>query len=164
MTKKDHKPTPTPAKDTNSPDPMIQALEAKLARAVADYANLEKRFQRDSSHVIKFATANLITKLLDLRDNLDLSDQSLNDQGISMLLAQLHKIIQEEGVVKVDTSGDFDPTCMECSELVAGKQGQIIATTRTGYKLHDRVLRTASVVIGSGSSKGSDPKGLKSKT
>ena len=145
MTKTTKKPI---AKKTDKPS--IKDLQAKLARAMADYANLEKRFERDSSHVIKFATSNLVQKLLTLRDHLDLSEQSLNDQGVSMLLTELDKIIADEGVIKIDTSKSFDPSCMECSELVDGDKDQIITTTRVGYKLHDRVLRHAGVTMGNG--------------
>lgn len=130
--------------------PSTKDLQDKLARAMADYANLEKRFERDSSHVIKFATANLITQLLTLRDHLDLTEQSLNDQGVSMILSELDKIITSEGVAKIDTSKGFDPSCMECSELVDGDKDQIVHITRVGYKLHDRVLRHAGVTMGNG--------------
>lgn len=145
MTKQTKNPT---TKKENKPS--VKDLEAKLARAMADYANLEKRFTRDSSHVIKFATSSLLAKLIELRDHLDLTEQALNDQGVSMILTELDRIIAGEGVEKVDTTAGFDPSCMECSELVPGEKDQIISTTRVGYKLHDRVLRHASVTMGNG--------------
>ena len=88
-------------------------LRSSLARALADYANLERRFSEQSTSVIKFATSSLLTKLLDIRD----------------------------------------PSSMECQEMTEGEKDKVIKVIRPGYKLHDRVLRTARVVVGSGTTK-----------
>ncbi|MBP9670318.1 nucleotide exchange factor GrpE [Candidatus Woesebacteria bacterium] len=137
---------------TTQPDlsPEISNLKASLARALADYANLERRFSEQSSSVVKFATANLLTKLLDLRDHLEMASGQIKDQSLNMILSSFDKLLQSEGVEVVKTEGQYDPTTMECQELSAGPKDQVVKVVRSGYRLHDRVLRTARVVVGSG--------------
>ena len=137
-------------KKTTTIDPKIAQLESNLARALADYANLERRFSEQSSSVIKFATSSLITKLLDIRDNLALASAHVKDQSTTMVLGSLDKLLIDEGVVEVKTTGPFDPHSMECQEMGEGEKDKVIKVIRAGYRLHDRVLRTARVVVGSG--------------
>jgi molecular chaperone GrpE len=125
-------------------------LETQLARALADYQNLEKRYERDSSHVVKFANAALLGSLLDFRDHLQLSSQNLSDPSLTMLLTEFDKIMLEEGVEEIDTSGEFDPSLMECAELVPGEKDRVVAVVRPGFRLHERILRPARVQVGMG--------------
>ena len=132
-------------------DPKSSLLESQLARALADYANLERRFASDSSAVIKFAKSDLITKLLDVRDHLAMASVQIKDQSLTMILTSLDKILLEEGVVEVKTEGLYDPASMECQEMTEGEKDYVIKVVRPGYKLHDRVLRNARVIVGAGS-------------
>ncbi len=127
----------------------ISNLESQLARALADYANLEKRFERDSSSIVKFANASLIEKLLEIRDHLGMA-AATGDSSLKMILGNLDKLLVEEGVSEVKTDAGFDPSTMECHETAPGEKDQIIQEVRRGYKLHDRVLRPARVIVGSG--------------
>jgi molecular chaperone GrpE len=131
----------------------INQLESSVARALADYANLERRFSEQSASVVKFANSNLLAKLLDIRDHLAMASAQLKDQSISMILNSFDKLLVDEGVTEVKTDGPFDPHTMECQEQVEGPKDQVIQVIRPGYLLHDRVLRTARVVVGSGSTK-----------
>ncbi|EKD80468.1 MAG: hypothetical protein ACD_40C00083G0004, partial [uncultured bacterium] len=131
-------------------DPKVAQLESALARALADYANLERRFGVESSAVIKFANSNLLTNLLDIRDHLAMASIQIKEQSLSMILSSLDKILVEEGVTEVKTDGPFDPLTMECQEQGEGTKDQIIKVIRHGYRLHERVLRPARVIVGSG--------------
>lgn len=128
----------------------IDDLQAKLARALADYANLERRFGAESSAVVKFANSALLTKLLDIRDHLGLASVQIKDPGLTMIMGELDKLLVDEGVQQVKTDGLFDPASMECQDQVDGPKDQVIQVVRPGYRLHDRVLRTARVVVGNG--------------
>lgn len=140
----------SPTKDLDS---KILNLESSLARALADYANLERRFADQSSAVVKFAKSDILAKLLDIRDHLAMASVQLKDQSLTMILGSFDKLLVDEGVVEVKTDGDYDPTSMECQELGEGEKDKVIKVTRPGYRLHDRVLRTARVVVGNGSIK-----------
>lgn len=150
MAKKKLVESPKPAKPSSDLESRIAILESKLSRALADYSNLEKRFDRESSTVIKFANSALINKLLELRDHLDSAAKHSSDQSLTMLLALFDKILEDEQVKKIDVSGQFDPSLMECQETVPGEKDKIISEARAGYLLHDRVLRPARVVVGDG--------------
>lgn len=131
-------------------DPKIAALESSLARALADYANLERRFAADSAGVIKFATSELLRKILEIRDHLEMATSTIKDQSLTLILGSLDKLLEGEGVVRVKTDGNFDPLSMECQEMAPGPKDQVVQVVRPGYLLHDRVLRTARVVVGNG--------------
>ena len=137
-------------KTTITIDPKIAQLESSLARALADYANLERRFSEQSSAVVKFATSGLLTKLLDIRDHLAMASVQIKDQSLTMILSSLDKLLLDEGVEEVKTNGLYDPQSMECQELGEGEKDQVVKVVRPGYRLHDRVLRTARVIVGSG--------------
>lgn len=141
-------------------DPQLVALQStandlrsSLARALADYANLERRFGEQSSAVVKFAKSDLITKLLDIRDHLAMASVQIKDQSLNMILSSFDKLLVEEGVVEVKTDGIFNPASMECQEMGEGEKDKVIKVIRPGYLLHDRVLRTARVVVGTGITK-----------
>lgn len=135
----------------------ISNLESSLARALADYANLEKRFERDSTSIIQFANSVLIEKLLEIRDHLGLATVQIKDQSLTMILNSLDKLLVEEGVTEVKTDGHFDANCMECHETRPGAPDQILEVIRRGYRLRDRVLRPARVVVGNGQPNPKDP-------
>lgn len=144
-------------KKTIKSDPKVEELksnvlrlESALARALADYANLERRFGEQSSAVIKFANSGLLAKLLDIRDHLALASVQIKDPSLTLILSSLDKLLVEEGVTEVKTDGPYDPTTMECQEMSGGEKDTIIKVTRPGYRLHDRVLRTARVIVGNG--------------
>ncbi len=139
------------AKTKPSLQAKLQSLEAQLKRALADYQNLEKRFAKESKEVIKFANAALLTKLLDLKDNLERAVSALQDKGLNLVLAQLEKILKEEGVVEIKALAQkFNPATMEAESLVKGQKDIVVSVVRKGYLLHDRVLRPAKVQVGSG--------------
>ncbi len=137
-------------KKTLKTDPQVAELKSSLARALADYANLERRFSEQSTSVIKFATSSLLTKLLEVRDHLAMATTQIKDPSLKMILDSLDKILIDEGVVEVKTDGPYDPATMECQEQVEGEKDKIMQVMRPGYRLHDRVLRTARVTVGSG--------------
>ncbi|KKU89295.1 MAG: Protein GrpE [Microgenomates group bacterium GW2011_GWF2_47_9] len=146
--KQDPKPTPKKPSEVD-----IQSLETKLKRALADYQNLENRMRRESSLVVQFATVSLVSKLLSVRDHLEMASANLKDQSLAMILDQLDKILSDEDVQEINCQGEFDPNTMECQESVPGEKNQVINVVTRGYILRDRVLRPAIVTVGTGVSK-----------
>ncbi len=148
----------TPASSQQTSE--LDALKASLSRALADYANLERRYSEQSSAVVKFAKADLLTKLLEIRDHLAMASLELKDPSITMILSSFDKLLLDEGVSEVKVDGLYDPSSMECQELGEGPKDKVIKVIRPGYLLHDRVLRTARVVVGAGTSQGQASKDL----
>jgi len=137
-------------------DAQIEELKGRLARALADYSNLEKRFERDSSSIIKFANSNLLGKLLEVRDHLGMAASAglpagkAGDTSLKMILATFDKLLIDEGVTEVKVDGMYDPATMECHETVPGDKDKVIAVASRGYMLHGKLLRAARVTVGSG--------------
>lgn len=126
-------------------------LEERLKRALADYQNLEKRFARDSADIIRFANTALLSRLLELKDNLERAANAVKDEGVTMIRHDLDKILRDEMVREIEAAGKpFDPTKMEADEAVPGEKDQVIEMVQKGYMVGDRVLRPARVKVGNG--------------
>lgn len=133
----------------------------RLLRTTADFENFKKRVTREKQEAIKFANESLIEKLIPVLDNFDMalsatqtasaeSNQSLQT-GINMIFQQLKNALVEAGLEEVDASGKaFDPNLHEAvsqKETVEVPDGQVVQQLRKGYKLRDRLLRPATVVV-----------------
>jgi molecular chaperone GrpE len=140
-----------------------QAQEQALTqsqRALADYANLKKRFDKERLELSKFASEMALLQLLPAIDNLERAVSFATDEdkknsivmGVVMTLQQLDEVLNSMGLVRFEVNpGDtFDPHRHEAVESVAGPAGKIIEIVEAGYTLHDKVVRPAKVKVGSG--------------
>jgi molecular chaperone GrpE len=160
----DAAPDATP--DGEIADVDFQAEAAKLKdlalRARADLDNFRKRSLREKEDAIRYANNGLLEKLLPVIDNFELgldaarnaTDAASVLQGMSMVHRQLQDFIRSQGLEEVPADGEaFDPNkhdavSQEFSAEVP--EGQVIRQVRKGYKLKDRLLRAASVIVSKG--------------
>lgn len=151
-----------------SPEARLQALEAELAqlrdaalRAAADHQNQARRHQRDLADLRRFAAAGVIEDLLPAIDSLRLGLATSDGQpgaavaaGFSLAIQQLTGALASHGLREVEALGKpFDPTLHEAlsQEPAAGHpEGTVTKVLRTGWLLHDRLLRPAGVVVSTG--------------
>lgn len=128
----------------------IEEWKGKYLRALADYQNLEKRISIERQEDIKFATRNIILKLLPVFDSLEKVRDSLKDQGLELALKQFKDVLDQEEVVQIDVIGKkFDPHLMECIEVAeSDKDSEILEEYQKGYMMYDKVLRVARVKVG----------------
>lgn len=153
-----------------APDPLNEALmdaakwKDAAHRAAAELDNFRKRTARELTETVKYANANLLESLLPVLDNFDYGMAAAKAEsegsnlfiGLSMVLRQVQDFLKENGVEEIPAVGlAFDPNLHEAvsqqpSDTVA--EGAIISQTRRGYKLRDRLLRPASVIVSSGPS------------
>lgn len=132
----------------------ITSLENDYKRALADYQNLQKRHDTDRLAFTKYASSDLLEKLLPTLDDLSRAQEHLNDPGLKIVIDQLDKTLTNEGLTKINTTDTlFDPLLMDCIEVVPGIKDQVVTTLSPGYLYHDRVLRPARVTVGDGSTK-----------
>lgn len=130
----------------------IDELENAYARARADYQNLERRVEQRQAQFIQLTKASVITRFINLFDNLEIAAQHLNDPGLDMIMTQVNQLLSDEGVIEADTEGQvFDPETMECVETVAGEKDRVVKVVQKGYLLGDRLIRPAKVHVGNGS-------------
>ncbi|MBI5686458.1 MAG: nucleotide exchange factor GrpE [Verrucomicrobia bacterium] len=137
----------------------------KCLRTAADFDNFRKRAAREKIETSKYATQQLLGRLLPTIDNFEAAlqhadpaagsaaVQSLID-GLKMTLSQLHSVLRDAGVEVVNAEGQhFDPQLHEAVQHIesdAHPAGKVIQQLRKGYKLSDRLLRPATVVVSKG--------------
>ena len=130
-------------------------------RTTADFDNFKKRAAREKQDAIKYANESLLQKLIPVLDNFDMamnatqstssdSAQSLQT-GVAMILQQLKSAVQEAGLEELDATGQvFDPNIHEAvsqKETNEAPEGSVVQQLRKGYKLRDRLLRPATVIV-----------------
>jgi molecular chaperone GrpE len=133
----------------------------RLVRVTADMDNYKKRAAREREEAVKFANESLIKKLAPVLDNFDMAmtaagqsggntAQSLQT-GVTMIYQQLKSVLQEAGLQEVDATGKpFDPNWHEAvsqQETTEVPEGQVLQQLRKGYKLRDRLIRPATVIV-----------------
>jgi len=149
----------------------IEALKAQAAKAqeyldrllrtAADFDNFKKRVARERAEAAKYMYQPLLVKLLPVLDNLenalaaadhspDTNVQALR-QGVSLIQQQLKTALSEVGLEEIDALNQkFDPHLHEAvghQETTEVPDGHVLRQVRKGYKLRDRLLRPASVVV-----------------
>ncbi len=160
------------AASTAAPTPnQLAELQARAARAdehwdrllrtAADFDNFKKRAAREHHEAAHSAAAALIQKLLPVLDQFEMAQTAAQtaqhdklaalQAGIAMIQQQFKGILAEAGLEEIDASGKpFDPTWHEAvSQLETGDapEGQVVQQLRKGYKLRNRLLRPAAVVV-----------------
>ena len=129
----------------------LESVKAMLARALADYDNLNKRVDRERQDLIKIASVGVIIKLLPVIDNLESAQVHLKDQGLAISILEFKKVLSEEGLVEIKPKigESFDENTMEAIEVVPGTSDNTIAETiLIGWKFEDgTVVRHAKVKV-----------------
>ena len=134
----------------------VDSLESQLKRAVADYANLEKRVSEGRMELAAWATSEFVTKMLPVLDNLEMAVKGASEEdrksgwfkGVEMSVKQMQQLLQNEGLEQIQTDGQFDPALHEAVDTKEGKEGEVLEILRKGYNLNGKVVRPAQVVVG----------------
>ena len=134
---------------THQKQEKTQELENQLKRALADYQNLERRVEEERRLLSSLSSAILIEKFLPVLDNLESAQSHLKDQGLDLVIKQFEGILEQEGVTQIKAGGEqFDPSLHEAVEVTEGENnGRIVKVIAKGYKLNDKVLKPAKVVV-----------------
>jgi molecular chaperone GrpE len=128
-------------------------------RAEADFQNYKRRVEQERSESRRFASAALIINVLPILDDLERALGSLDArlagltwfEGIALIHRKLLILLDNAGVAPIQAEGQqFDPSLHEAVTHADGEDGKVLAEVQRGYKLHDRVLRPAMVVVGKG--------------
>jgi molecular chaperone GrpE len=135
----------------------------RLLRTAADLENFKKRAARERIEAAQSANVALLLKLLPVLDHFEMAQATTQtaevppggvaslQAGIAMIQQQLKGVLAEAGLEEIDASGKpFDPTLHEAvSQLETddAPEGQVVQQIRKGYKLRDRLLRPAAVIV-----------------
>ena len=132
----------------------LEDLENRLKRALADYANLEKRILREKGEFVKLANAQLLDKMLAILDELELCQEHLQDKGLAMVCQRFQEVLASEGIKEIAAQDkEFDPETMDAVEIIPGAKNKVKEVVMKGYLLNDKVLRPAKVKVGQGKEK-----------
>lgn len=153
---------PTKAKGKKETEKLkneIDRLRDQYLRKVAEFDNFRKRKEKELIDAYGFANAEFVKKILPVLDDLDRTVESAkNDQkyealvqGLELVHKAFLKILEDEGVEVIDAIGEeFNPEYHDAL-LQMEKEGVdsnvVIDQSQKGYKIGDRILRPAKVVV-----------------
>ena len=130
-----------------------------LKRVAADFENYRKRVARDQEGLVARAHERLVTELRPVLDDLERAleaaaqhEEAKLEEGVRLVHRELLEALAREGLVEVETDGQFDPHVHEAllSQPSEQEDGSVIEVLQKGYRLGDRVLRPARVVVSQG--------------
>ena len=150
---------PALAKDLEEARQEASQNLALAQRAQAELVNYRRRADEERISLSKFSNSRLITKLLPVKEELDLAithsekvgaaDSWL--EGIRLIQRKFLSLLESEGVELIEGVGDlFNPLEHEAlgtDESTEYPSGHITEVVRSGYRLQDRVIQPAQVIV-----------------
>ena len=144
-------------------DDPVAALQAerdelfdRLQRLAAEFDNFRKRSARDAAATLGRANERLVKELLPVLDDLGRALEAAEEhegakleEGVRLVHRSLADLLAKEGLAEIETDGAFDPHVHEAllSQPSDAEEGSVIEVVQKGYKLGDKVLRPARVVV-----------------
>ena len=141
----------------------VAALEAErdehlndLKRVAAEFENYRKRVLRDQESLVARAHERLVKELLPVLDDLERAlaaaeehEEAKLEEGVRLVHRELADALAREGLAEIETNGVFDPHVHEAllSQPSEAAEGSVLEVVQKGYRLGDRVLRPARVVV-----------------
>jgi molecular chaperone GrpE len=149
--------------DEESLEQRLEALTAErdeyvnhLQRVAAEFENYRKRTAREQADFAARANERLVKELLPVLDDLGRAleaaeehEEAKLEEGVRLVHRQLAELLRKEGLAEIETDGNFDPHVHEAllSQPSEAPEGSVIDVVQKGYRLGDRVLRPARVVV-----------------
>jgi molecular chaperone GrpE len=144
----------------------LEALEAELAaereqhlRAVAELENVRRRAAREVENAHKYGIERLAGELLTVKDTMEMGLQAATDsdsgsamaQGFQATLKLLDQCLAKFGISEVNPEDEpFDPElheAMAAQPSESHEPGTVLMVVQKGYRIHDRLLRPARVIV-----------------
>jgi len=141
-----------PTRAARERDEYLDALQ----RLKAEFDNYRKRVARDQQELAARAHERVVSALLPVLDDLERAleaaaehEEAKLEEGVRLVHRSLASVLEKEGLVEVPTDGPFDPHTQEAllSQPSEADEGTVIQVVQKGYRLGDRVLRPARVVV-----------------
>lgn len=150
---------PTPEDLASLREQAAQAEDNRnlYVHAMADLDNFRKRAARERQDAVKYANESLLNKIIPVLDSFEMALAATDSahaavrDGVKMILDQLRGALGEAGLEEIDAAGQvFDPSLHEAvsmQETADVADGHVVHQLRKGYRLNDRLLRPATVVV-----------------
>lgn len=137
-----------------------EELKDKYLRLSAEFDNYRKRTLKEKAELIKNGGEKAITSILPILDDLERALQNMEKwddvkamhEGIDLIYQKFLKGLSQQGLEKMEPIGEnFDTDYHEAVALIPASEesqkGKVLDCVQTGYKLNDKVIRHAKVVV-----------------
>ena len=151
----------TPEEEIIELKQQVGELKNKYLRIYAEFENFRKRSVREKLDMMKTAAQDTMSVLLPVLDDFDRAKKVADSpdsaekfsEGIELLYHKLYNILKNKGLESMESNGEtFDVELHEAiTEIPAPTEemkGKVIDTVEKGYKLRDKIIRHAKVVVG----------------
>lgn len=134
-----------------------QQAKDQLLRVAAEYDNYRKRSTREADQKFNDGVSFAVNQIIPILDTLDMAanapctDENYK-KGVTMTLDKAAKALQTLHVEEIEALGKpFDPNVMNAVQQVPAQEGQesgtVVTVYQKGYKLGDKIVRHATVVV-----------------
>jgi molecular chaperone GrpE len=133
------------------------AEDDRLLRLAAEFDNYKKRAAREREQYVALANERLVKELLPILDDLERAlaaaeqhEEGQLEEGVRLVHRSLAQLLERNGVIVIETDGKFDPHVHEAllTQPAEDKEsGVVLDVIQKGYKLGDRVVRPARVIV-----------------
>ena len=130
-----------------------------LKRVQADFEHYKKRTEKEKADFVKYASAELVAKLLPVVDSFEQAIKNNSDEGIKFLCSQLGDVLSKQGLKKIECAGRlFDPFLHEAmmQEVSDKEEGTILEELQSGFMFNGAVIRHAKVKVAKNEDKKKD--------
>ncbi len=130
----------------------VAELEDRNLRMMAEFENYRRRTNKEKLDLIETAGERIFRDMLPLIDDFERALAVIDDEGVKLIYQKFLAFLDKNDVHAIDTKGaDFNTDEHEAVTLFAAgeeNKGKVIDCTQKGYKLGDKVIRFAKVVVG----------------
>ena len=133
------------------------APDDSYLRLAADFDNYRKRVAREQVEWTSRANERLLNELLPVLDDLERAleaaaehEEAKLEEGVRLVHRSLLGLVERHGLSEIETEGAFDPHVHEALLAQPGEgaeEGSVLQVLQKGYRLGDRVLRPARVIV-----------------
>ena len=137
-------------------DNLLKEKEERYLRMYAEFENYKKRTEKEKQNTALYAKADVVEMLLPVIDSMEnaiaieTADENLK-QGISLMFEQIRIFLEKNGVEEIGKVGEeFNPElhdAISIQEVENANSGEIISVFRKGYKIKDKIIRHAMVIV-----------------
>jgi molecular chaperone GrpE len=128
-------------------------------RSAADFINFKRRIEQERGEQARFANAAVVINILPVFDDLERAVETVDAnlaglnwvQGVVAIHKKFWNMLEAMGVNRIPAEGEmFDPAVHEALARQPGAENKVLHVVQNGYRLGDKVVRPAMVIVGEG--------------
>ncbi len=152
--------TPSNSNESEALKQQLEEMKDKYMRLFAEFENYKRRTLKEKADWFKSAAEDTMAALLPILDDFDRARKFAKEndnegwsEGMELLYQKLYSILKSKGLEPMDTTGEaFNPelhnAITEIPAPAEDMKGKVVDTVEKGYRLNDKIIRHAKVVVG----------------